>query len=203
MSDATLNSVTQDPDDFAVQIADQIKTFIVAVTEVSKVEEPEEAVPVLLLQISQLLLAGGRLGAYEDIVPDERYEPDLGAEPDADGLRERFAALLEPIDVYSEVFDPYEPRKAPVPLVSPTTWPTWSPTCATVWPTTKRTARPRPCGGGSSPTSPTGAPPHPPPCAPSSPSSPTSASTSPSRSWTAWTRTRRRPTTSWPRRRAG
>ncbi len=59
MSDATLNSVTQDPGDFAVQIADQIKTFIVAVTEVSKVEEPEEAVPVLLLQVSQLLLAGG------------------------------------------------------------------------------------------------------------------------------------------------
>ncbi|NEE18582.1 DUF5063 domain-containing protein, partial [Streptomyces sp. SID7499] len=104
MSDATLNSVTQDPDDFAVQIADQIKTFIVAVTEVSKVDEPEKAVPVLLLQVSQLLLAGGRLGAYEDVLPDERYEPDLGAEPDADGLRERFAALLEPIDVYSEVF---------------------------------------------------------------------------------------------------
>lgn len=115
MSDATLNTVTQDPGDFAVQIADQIKTFIVAVTEVSRVKEPEEAVPVLLLQVSQLLLAGGRLGAYEDIVPDERYEPDLGAEPDADGLRERFAALLEPIDVYSEVFDPYEPRKSPVP----------------------------------------------------------------------------------------
>lgn len=169
MSDATLNSVTQDPDDFAVQIADQIKTFIVAVTEVSKVEEPEEAVPVLLLQISQLLLAGGKLGAYEDILPDERYEPDLGAEPDADGLRERFAALLEPIDVYSEVFDPYEPRKAPSRPGSRTTWPTWSPTCATAWPTTRRTAPPRPCGGGSSPTSPTGAPPPPPPCAPSSP----------------------------------
>lgn len=57
MSDATLNSVTQDPDDFAVQIADQIKTFIVAVTEVSKADEPEKAVPVLLLQVSQLLLA--------------------------------------------------------------------------------------------------------------------------------------------------
>lgn len=114
MSDATLNSVTQDPDDFAVQIADQIKTFIVAVTEVSKVDEPEQAVPILLLQVSQLLLAGGRLGAYEDVLPDERYEPDLGAEPDADGLRERYATLLEPIDIYSEVFDPYEPRTPPV-----------------------------------------------------------------------------------------
>ncbi|MFF1839424.1 DUF5063 domain-containing protein [Streptomyces sp. NPDC058231] len=114
MSDATLNSVTQDPDDFAVQIADQIKTFVVAVTEVSKVDEPEQAVPILLLQVSQLLLAGGRLGAHEDVLPDERYEPDLGSEPDADGLRERYAALLEPIDIYSEVFDPYEPRTPPV-----------------------------------------------------------------------------------------
>lgn len=32
-----------------------------------------------------------------------------------DDLRENLARLLEPIDVYSEVFDPYEPRKAPVP----------------------------------------------------------------------------------------
>src|SRR5262249_22147226 len=47
-------------------------------------------------------------------VPDERYEPDLGAEPDEDELRERLAALLEPIDVYSEVFDPYVTRDAPV-----------------------------------------------------------------------------------------
>ncbi|MGC5411033.1 DUF5063 domain-containing protein, partial [Streptomyces sp. DT225] len=33
MSDATLNTVTQDPGDFALQIAHQIKTFIDAVTE--------------------------------------------------------------------------------------------------------------------------------------------------------------------------
>ncbi|GAA3726837.1 DUF5063 domain-containing protein [Streptomyces tremellae] len=114
MSDATLHAAHQDPDDFAVQIADQIESFIVAVTEVAKGDEPDSAVPFLLLEFSQLMLAGGRLGAHEDILPDERYEPDLGPEPDVDELRERFAALLEPIDVYSEVFDPYEPRKAPV-----------------------------------------------------------------------------------------
>lgn len=33
---------------------------------------------------------------------------------DVDDLRERFAVLLDPVDVFSEVFDPYEPRKAPV-----------------------------------------------------------------------------------------
>ena len=115
MSDATLHATERNPDDFAVQIADQIESFLVAVTEVAKGDEPDSAVPFLLLEVSQLLLAGGRLGAHEDIVPDERYEPDPGPEPDVDDLRERFARLLDPVDVYSEVFDPYEPRKAPVP----------------------------------------------------------------------------------------
>ncbi|MDQ8706637.1 DUF5063 domain-containing protein [Streptomyces sp. LHD-70] len=106
-----------DPADFAVQIADQVESFILTVTEVAKGDEPDSAIPYLLLEVSQLLLAGGRLGAHEDIVPDERYEPDLGPEQaveEADELRERLAALLDPVDVYSEVFDPYEPRKAPV-----------------------------------------------------------------------------------------
>jgi len=115
MSDATLNAVKDQPDDFAVQISDQVESFLVAVAEVAKGDEPDSAVPFLLLEVSQLLLAGGRLGAHEDIVPDERYEPDLGPEPDVDDLRQKLATLLEPIDVYSEVFDPYEPRKAPVP----------------------------------------------------------------------------------------
>lgn len=126
MSDTTLHATTNgthttgltgEPDDFSVQISDQVESFIVAVNEVAKGDEPDSAVPFLLLEVSQLLLAGGRLGAHEDIVPDEAYEPDLGPERDAeDGaeLRERLAVLLDPVDVYSEVFDPYEPRKAPV-----------------------------------------------------------------------------------------
>jgi hypothetical protein len=115
MSDATLPATTPAPDDFAVQIADQVESFLVAVTEVAKGDEPESAIPFLLLEVSQLLLAGGRLGAHEDLVPDERYEPVTGPDADVDELRENLARLLEPIDVYSEVFDPYEPRKAPVP----------------------------------------------------------------------------------------
>ncbi|MFH8345148.1 DUF5063 domain-containing protein [Streptomyces sp. NPDC018045] len=114
MSDATLHDATRNPDDFAVQISDSIESFIVAVTEVAKGDEPDSAVPFLLLEVSQLLLTGGRLGAHEDIVPDERYEPDVGPEPDVDDLRERFARLLDPVDVYSEVFDPYVPRSVPV-----------------------------------------------------------------------------------------
>jgi hypothetical protein len=114
MSDATLNSIKGDPNDFAVQIADQVESFLVSVVEIAKGDDPDSAVPYLLLEVSQLLLAGGRLGAHEDIVPDERYEPDIGPEPDVDELRGKLAELLEPIDVYSEVFDPYQPRQAPV-----------------------------------------------------------------------------------------
>ncbi|MEO3752663.1 DUF5063 domain-containing protein [Streptomyces sp. B6B3] len=102
------------PDSFAVQIADQIDAFTVAVAEVATGDDPDSAVPYLLLQVSQVLLAGGRLGAHEDIVPEERYEPDTGPEPDMDEMRERLAGLLEPVDVYSEVFDPYVPRSTPV-----------------------------------------------------------------------------------------
>lgn len=114
-TDATLHATHQSPDDFAVQIADQIESFLVAVDEVARGDEPDSVVPYLLLEVSQLMLAGGRLGAHEDIVPEERYEPDPGPEQDADGLRENLARLLEPVDVYSEVFDPYEPRRLPVP----------------------------------------------------------------------------------------
>lgn len=102
------------PDSFAVQIADQVESFTVAVTEIARGDDPDSAVPYLLLQVSQLLLAGGRLGAHEDIVPEERYEPDTGLETDLDELREGLAALLSPVDVYSEVFDPYVPRSTPV-----------------------------------------------------------------------------------------
>ena len=45
---------------------------------------PDIAIPVLLLALSQSLLAGARLGAITDIVPSERFEPDAGPDPDVD-----------------------------------------------------------------------------------------------------------------------
>lgn len=94
--------------EFAADIAAQIESFILAVTEIAKGESPEQTVSLLLLEVSQLLLAGGRLGAIIDVVPDDEFEPDAGPEPDPDDLRERLARLLEPIDGYLEVFDPYD-----------------------------------------------------------------------------------------------
>lgn len=99
-------------EEFAADIADQIQSFVLAVTEVAKAESPDQAVSLLLLEVSQLMLAGGRLGAIVDVVPDDRFEPDAGADPDVDALRIRLAELLEPIDVYTEVFDPFGPLES-------------------------------------------------------------------------------------------
>jgi hypothetical protein len=92
--------------EFADQIADQIESFLVVVRAVARGDAPDSAVPMLLLEVSQLLLAGGRLGAVQDVVPEERFEEDPGPDPDLDELREKLAELLGPCDTYREVFDP-------------------------------------------------------------------------------------------------
>ena len=61
----------------------------------------------LLLEVSQLLLAGARLGVMTDLVPREQYEPEAGPDPDLDRIREALAGLLGNADEYLEVFDPY------------------------------------------------------------------------------------------------
>ena len=119
MSDTTTTATAaqrpEEPDDFAVQIADSINSFVLSVHEIAKGDEPGSAISLLLLEVSQLLLAGGRLGAIEDVLPEDRYEPDTGPDSDEDELRQKLAALLAPIDVYHEVFDPYGPADKPVP----------------------------------------------------------------------------------------
>jgi hypothetical protein len=67
-------------------------------------------VSLLLLEISQVLLAGARLGAQMDFQPREEYQPDVGPEADIDELRLRLAEMLDSVDTYSFVFDPYVPE---------------------------------------------------------------------------------------------
>jgi uncharacterized protein DUF5063 len=96
-----------DLSDFTVEIADQVESFIVAVREIAAAEDPDYAISLLLLEVSQVLLAGGRLGAISDVVPEERFEPDAGFDPDVEGIRHSLANLLEPIDEHAALFDPY------------------------------------------------------------------------------------------------
>jgi hypothetical protein len=94
-------------EDFAQQIADHVESFLVALQAIARGEAEQSTVSMLLLEVSQVLLAGGRLGVREDFEPTEEFEPDPGPDPDLDRMRLRLAVLLEGVDAYSEVFDPY------------------------------------------------------------------------------------------------
>jgi Domain of unknown function (DUF5063) len=80
--------------------------FLDAVTEVAAGSSPDIAIPVLLLALSQSLLAGARLGAITDVVPSERFEPDAGPDPDVDPVRASLANLFDGLDEYADVVDP-------------------------------------------------------------------------------------------------
>jgi hypothetical protein len=100
--------VDSELEDFAQQIADQVESFLLALQAIARGETTGgRAVSLLLLEVSQVLLAGGRLGVHTDFEPVEKYEPDAGPDPDLDTMRLRLAVLLEGVDAYSEVFDPY------------------------------------------------------------------------------------------------
>ena len=97
-------------EDFGQQIADQVESFLLALRAVAREGDVGSAVSLLLLEISQVLLAGARLGAQQDFVPPAEYQPDVGPEADLDQLRLRLATILDPIDTYSFVLDPYDPE---------------------------------------------------------------------------------------------
>ena len=99
--------MSTDLDEFAQQIADQVESFLVALQAIADEEDPGRAVSLLLLEVSQVLLAGARLGVQTDFLPAEEFQPDAGPDPDLDELRLRLAKMLDGVDVYSEVFDPY------------------------------------------------------------------------------------------------
>ena len=98
-------------DEFAVQIADQIESFLIALKAVAAEGNPGTGISMLLLEISQLLLAGARLGAQIDFTPTTDYQPDVGPDADLDELRLRLAELFGGVDTYSFVFDPYDPEQ--------------------------------------------------------------------------------------------
>ncbi len=101
-------AVDSELEDFAQQIADQVESFLLALQAIARGDAAGgQAISLLLLEVSQVLLAGGRLGVHADFRPAEEYEPDAGPDPDLDAMRLRLAVLLESVDAYTEVFDPY------------------------------------------------------------------------------------------------
>jgi len=96
--------------EFASQIADQVESFLIALRAIAQEADGGRAISLLLLEISQVLLAGARLGAQQDFTPIAEYQPDVGPEADLDEMRLRLADMLGPVDTYGLVFDPYVPE---------------------------------------------------------------------------------------------
>jgi len=99
-------AVDADLRDIAEETAEASRSYLSTVTEVAAGTNPEASLPLLLLAVSDLLAVGARLGATTDVVPVERFEPDLGADPDLDPLRANLANVLEGVDEYTQVVDP-------------------------------------------------------------------------------------------------
>jgi hypothetical protein len=97
-------------EEFAQQIADGVESFLVTLQAISREENPGTAVPLLLIEVSQILFAGARLGAQRDFTPMAEYQPDVGPDPDLDAMRLRLARLLDSVDTYTYNFEPYDPE---------------------------------------------------------------------------------------------
>ena len=89
----------------AAETAAEARTYLATIRDVAAGEAPDASLPMLLLALSQVLVTGARLGAVEDVVPEERFEPDA---PDAEfaPLQENLANLFEGLDEYADVADP-------------------------------------------------------------------------------------------------
>jgi hypothetical protein len=107
----TDSQTTLDPEtrEFATQIADQVESFLLSLRAIAREADGGRAISLLLLEISQVLLAGARLGAQQDFTPVEEFQPDVGPEADIDDMRLALADLLGNVDTYAFVFDPYVP----------------------------------------------------------------------------------------------
>ncbi|HEY0716329.1 MAG TPA: DUF5063 domain-containing protein [Streptosporangiaceae bacterium] len=96
----------------ADQIADSVQLFLDGIERLANGDAGDEAVPLLLLEVSQILLAGAQLGATTDVILAGNLEPEVGADPDLDGLRVGLARQLPTADDYAELFDPYADTQA-------------------------------------------------------------------------------------------
>ena len=99
-----------DTEDLAQSMADSFASFLLALREIAREGDVGSSISLLLLEIGQISLTGARLGALRDFAPREEYQPDVGPESDLDDMRMRLAVMLDNLDTYSYVFDPYVPE---------------------------------------------------------------------------------------------
>ncbi|SEG93388.1 protein of unknown function [Thermomonospora echinospora] len=91
----------------AERVTLHVRNYLSGLEAVARGEAATHTLPVLLLEVSQVILAGAQLGASADVIPPDNWEPELGPDPDLDEVRQGLAQRLAPVDEYVEVFDPY------------------------------------------------------------------------------------------------
>ena len=108
MPDATTLDTTAAADLAALAdlTAEEARVFVTTMTQVAAGEAPESSLSLALLALSQILVTGARLGAVEDVIPAERFEPDDGPDADLSGLRGGLANVFEGLDDYADLVDP-------------------------------------------------------------------------------------------------
>src|SRR6202050_73034 len=77
----------------ADQIAANVRNFIDGVDALAS-SGGDETVPMLLLEVSQILLVGAPLGASRDVILPGNWEPEVGDDPDLDAMRTGLALRL-------------------------------------------------------------------------------------------------------------
>ncbi|MCO6007182.1 DUF5063 domain-containing protein [Actinoallomurus purpureus] len=92
----------------ADRVAKHAENYLTGLNAVARGEAGGHTVPLLLLEVSQIALAGAQLGASTDVILPDNWEPDVGEDPDLDTVRQGLAERLTDVDEYAEVFDPYK-----------------------------------------------------------------------------------------------
>lgn len=90
----------------AAHVVPSIRHFLTTTVGVASGGEPDSAMSLLILALSDALNAGAHLGAMTDIVPPHRFEPDAGRDSDIEPLREALARIFDGIDAFPQIVDP-------------------------------------------------------------------------------------------------
>ncbi|GAA2258585.1 DUF5063 domain-containing protein [Actinomadura sp. NPDC048955] len=98
----------QDWDALAERVACHVDNYLDGLEAVARGDGGTHTIPLLLLEVSQVILAGAQLGASADVILPDNWEPEVGDDPDLDSIRQGLAERLQSMDEYVEVFDPYK-----------------------------------------------------------------------------------------------
>ncbi|MFI0369426.1 DUF5063 domain-containing protein [Actinomadura sp. 1N219] len=104
-------SDTNSPQDWnalAERVACHVDNYLNGLEAVARGDGGVHTVPLLLLEVSQVILAGAQLGASADVILPDNWEPEVGDDPDLDAVRQGLSERLSVMDEYVEVFDPYK-----------------------------------------------------------------------------------------------